>query len=249
MARSIAELLAAASLRVLPLEQSQSIWQSGETEEQKLYELLKLHFPAGHVYPDTAHEQREYPDCVYSMSGADARQYRGIDTSHWAMFGLSIRHTNRADLAEKAREVATGLHSKAGVAILDRASVYDKDVQCYVMAMEVLSSVPVGFDVQSEQPFALLTLPGKCESVPPQSMNCVAQTTECEHHVIFHAATLTGLKQQREAVNAALLGNVLEGSLRPLAHRRGDPIQADGGLLGWVDVWFDSYRLQKTNTG
>lgn len=240
---NISSLLVAASLRVLVLEQSQSVWQSGETEEQKLYELLKPMFPEGHVYPDTAHAQREYPDCVYSMSDAGASAYRGIDVAHSVVFGLSIRDTNRADLAEKGREVAATLHSKAGVAILGQASAYEEALGCYVLALEVLTSVPVGFDSEAAQSFALLTLPGKEIAQLPNYDNCGPQIVEREHHVIYHAATLAELETQRKQVQQAVHWQSLDAAWRPIIFKSGEPLQADGGLVAWVDVWQDSHRL------
>lgn len=242
-ANTIAELLRAASLRVLEPDQSQSVWMSGDTEEQKLYQLLAPYFAEGSVYPDTAHAQRTYPDCVYSMSDAGASSYRGIDVAHSVVFGLSIRDTNRGDLSAKALEVAATLHAKVGVAILGRASAYEDDLQCYVLAMEVLSSVPVGYQSDNAQPFALLTLPGQELASETLYDNCGTQLKEREHHVIYHAANESDLAAQRLSVQQAIHYQQLSPSWRPITFKRGDPLPADGGLLAWVDVWRDVQRL------
>lgn len=239
----IADLLLAAGQRVLALEQSQSLWQSGDTEELNLYNLLRPLIPGERVSPDMASEPT-FPYCVYSVSDAGTDDYRGVTVAHSVLFGVSLRDTNRAALAELAVAVANQLHAQTGVAILGRASAYEQERQCYVMAMEVVTSIPVGFDVTAVQPFAVLTLPTKERGINPQSDHCGMQTIEREHHVIIYAATQAGLEQQRHTLHQLLHWKKLPDAFRPLEFSRGEAIPAAGGLLAWVDVWLDSYRLR-----
>lgn len=245
----IAALLAATGLRVLSLEQSQSIHQSGMDAQQRLYDLIKPLFPEGNVYPDTAHANRSFPDCVYSVADTGSVGYRNMDVSHSVLFGLSIRDQNQADLVSKFDEIATALHPQAGVQILGYATGFEEntaDGGNYVIGIEVLVSSPVGEDATDAQRYPLQVLPGACLGAEQQYNNCATQYIDCEYHVISHAANMADLQAQRTQVQQALLGRLPDDAdgRQPLYFAKGEPLQAEGGLLAWVDVWKSRYRIK-----
>lgn len=246
---SVATLLDAASLYTLPLEQSQSAWHAGRDAQQRLYDLLVPLFEAGRVYPDTAHENREFPDCVYSVSDTGSIAYRNMDISHSVLFGLSIRDKNSADLMEQFDLVADVLHSQSGIQILGYATGFEENTEDggnYVIGIEVLLSHPIGFDSDQSPNYPLLTLPGKEEGIEAQYDNCGTQTIRRDHHVLYHANSQADLKQRRQQVKNVLHYKKLDDAFRPLEFIQGAPVQSDGGLIAWVDVWQDQYRMKPT---
>lgn len=249
MSSLIADLLANTGLRVLSLEQSQSIHQSGMAAQQRLYDLIKPLFPEGNVYPDTAHDNRSFPDCVYSVADTGSVGYRNMDVSHSVLFGLSIRDKNQADLVSKFDEITQALHPQSGVQILGYATGYEHntgDGGNYVIGIEVLVSSPVGEDAGNAQRYPLQVLPGACLGVEPQYNNCSTQNIDCEYHVISHADSMTALQTHRVQVQQALLGKMPDAAdgRQPLYFAKGEPLQAEGGLLAWVDVWKSRYRIK-----
>ncbi|MEZ5537639.1 MAG: hypothetical protein R3F02_18720 [Thiolinea sp.] len=246
---TIAQLLTDANQRVLALEQSQTVYHSGMTAQTRLLAQLIPLFPEGNVYPDTAHEQRSFPDCVYSVNDTGSLQYRGVDMSHSALFGLSLRHSVQADLVEKFDALAEVLHQQSGIEVIGYATGFEEntaDGGNYVIGVEVLISHPIGFDAQSPQPYALLTLPGQESGVEGRYDNCGTQAILREHHVIYHSNTQADLKSQRHTTQQALHFKRLPDAFRPLEYVKGEPLKAEGGLLAWVDVWRDTYRMQPT---
>lgn len=249
---SLAALLQAANLRVMPVDQTQTAYHSGRAAQQRLYDLLVPLFPAGNVYPDTAHDLRSFPDCVYSVNDTGALAFRGIDVSHSTLFGLSLRDVDQANLVELFDRVAQALHPQPGIQIIGWATGYDDQTAAegnYVIGVEVLVSHPVGFDdADAEQPYPLLLLPAKETGLEANSDNCGTQSVMREHHIIYHAATQEALSQRRrdvqQAIHFQLLSNPVFPAFRPLEFVSGEPLDAEGGLFAWVDVWRDVYRMR-----
>lgn len=243
---SIIDLLQAANIRTVSVEQGQTVYQAVRQAQQQLYDLLTPLFPVGNVYPDTAGDHRSFPDCVYSVSDSGSVAYRNVDISHSILFGLSIRDPNSADLAEVFDAVAQVLQPLAGIQVIGIATGYEPDTANYVIGAEVLFAQSIGHDTSHAQPYPVLVIQGDCVAQPTPYDACIRQRVECEYHLVFHASTEADLKAQRLAASQALLGHRLYPDHTFLQYRRGEAIKADGGLMAWTDVWFDAHFISNS---
>ena len=245
---TIATLLESAALRTMTLEQShQTVHGSGMAAQTRLLELLRPLFPEGNVYPDTAHDARVFPDCVYSVNDTGSLQYSGVDVSRSVLFGLSLRDPVQADLVELFDELNQALHPQPGVEMIGYATGYDGDVSTetagnFVIGVEVLINTPAGFIADDDQLYSILCLPGKEAGIEGRYDNCGTQSVLREHHAIYHASTQQELNDLRHDAQQAVHFKTLSDAERPIEFLRGQPLEAEGGLFAWVDVWRDRYR-------
>jgi hypothetical protein len=211
------------------------------TFSRDLRALLLPYFPLGQVYPETAGDNRDFPDAVYQIGNAGVRQFQGFNVAHSITFLLVIRSSRYAEMTELSDEVGNALEAAVGFDVLDMSSDYEEALGCYRIALEIDVSRALG--ASSTDARSVLILPGVWVGHEPAHLNCAGQKVDCQQLVVLHARTLEELDILRSAVRSALLGWQRPEAYAPYQYIKGQPLESGGGLLAWVDTYQDVIRI------
>lgn len=218
-----------------------AIPQMAAAFSRDLRSLLLPHFPLGQVYPETAGDNRDYPDAVYQIGNAGVRQFQGCNVAHSITFLLVIRSDRYAQMAELADAVGNALEATPGCDVLDMASDFESELGCYRMALEIEISRALG--ASSTDARSVLLLPGVWSGHEPQYANCKGQKVDCQQMVVLHAHSFDELEALRAQVRSHLLGWQRPEAYSPYQYIKGQPLESSGGLLAWVDTYQDVIRI------
>lgn len=218
-----------------------SVPQMAATFSRDLRALLLPHFPLGQVYPETAGDNRSYPDAVYQIGNAGVRQFQGYTIAHSTTFLVTLRAATYSTLVELSDAVSTALESVQGIDVLDMASDYESDQVCYRIALEIEMSRAIGGTTTDAR--SVLLLPGVWSGHEPTYTNCKGQKVDCQQLVALHARSIEELEVLRTQVRSALLGWQRPEAFSPYQYIKGQPLESGGGLLAWVDTYQDVIRI------
>ncbi len=210
----------------------------------RLYELLTQHLNAEQVHPVTSHEQRSYPDCVYSLGSADAVVVNTVEVAHIVRFFVVLRDKNIDTLSAIADKITNAIEAEAGMNAIDISSgSYEPEEKLYHFAIELEISYPLGVtENQSSNAIAVL-YPNATADESPYTGNCIRQRIRNLYTIVIMAASESALDHLIDQVQTLLIGKTIRDSVTALSFKDGKITDIGGGLFCRIERYVDTHRI------
>lgn len=195
------------------------------------------------VYCLNLPENAALPNLVYMLAGGKNLYFEKHLLAQVDTFVVSLRHNSLSALAQSANQLLTALiNSSYAIEIIDKQKDYEPERQCYRLDLELSFTVPAtGSSAQT--PAAILYSIGD-EAEQSDYDNFIKQKVTTGYGIAI-LTTGNNLEQLRQVVRDKLLGFQQTPQHYELQFARGTPLEHEGGLSIWRDIYQDSNHIQQ----
>lgn len=216
------------------VEDKQNSFYLSIGSRQSVVEWLSLFF-GENVYPDTALERRELPDCIYSVNNSEPLIHENYKIAYQVTYGISIRDENIANLEEKFIALSQFLNAKSGIEVKGWATGFEQEIETYVLAFELEIIIP--FAEKKGGNYECLLMQSDIVAQNNNYDGCHHQKIESAKQIVIFADSFNQLQEQRQEINQKIIGKQLPANLLPLSYLAGQSLGEKSGLFVWVDVY------------
>lgn len=189
-------------------------------------------------------ESPSYPNIVYMLVGGKNQYFEKQLLTQVDTFIISLREKSLDALALKSQALLTALITSAyAIEVLDKQKDHEPDRECFRLDLEISFSVPAT-GVNAETP-ALLVYCLAQDGEESDYDNFIKQRVNSAYGVAILTAN-NDLSALQEIVRNKLLGFQQTPQHFEMQFARGSPLESEGGLRIWREVYQDSHMIKQT---
>jgi len=196
------------------------------------------------VYSLKLPESPTYPCISYMLVGGSGMYFEKHLVTQVDTFIVSLRAKSIEDLSTYAKTLIEAIfESSYALEITDKQKEFESGRDCYRLDLEITFTVPAT-GVNAETPALLIY---KLASNAPESDydNIIRQRVSSSYGAVILTAS-NNLEELSDVVMSRLLGYQQTTEHFEMQYVRGGPLENEGGLRMWRDVFEDSEIIQQT---
>ena len=187
-------------------------------------------------------ENPSYPNIVYMLVGGKNQYFEKHLLTQVDTFIVSLREKSPKLLAVKAKELlAVLVTSSYAIEIIDKQKDYESERECYRLDLEISFTVPAT-GVNAETPALLAYCVGQ-DGKESDYDNLIKQRVDSAYGVAILTAG-NDVASLQTAVRSKLLGFQQTPYHFEMQFARGSPLESEGGLRIWREVYQDSQMIK-----
>jgi len=195
------------------------------------------------VYALTLPEQAAYPNIVYMLVGGKNNYFEKHLLTQVDSFIISLRATTLDLLASAASTLLTAIiASPYAIEITDKQKDFEPERECFRLDLELSFSVPAT-GANAETPALIVYHLGE-DGEESDYDNLIKQKITSGYGIAI-LTTANDMEALRQAVQGKLLGYQQTPQHYEMQFARGAPLENEGGLRIWRDIYQDSYSIQQ----
>lgn len=189
-------------------------------------------------------ENPNYPNIVYMLVGGKNQYFEKQLLTQVDTFIISLREKTIDALATKSKELLTILAASTyAIEILDKQKEHEPERECFRLDLEIAFSVP-STGINAETP-ALLVYCLSQDGEESDYDNLIKQRVNSAYGVAILTAD-NNLSALQTVVRNKLLGFQQTPQHFEMQFARGSPLESEGGLQIWREVYQDSHMIKQT---
>jgi hypothetical protein len=189
-------------------------------------------------------ESPTYPNIVYMLVGGKNQYFEKQLLTQFDTFIVSLREKTLEALAVKSKELLSALiTSSYAIEVLDKQKDHEPERECFRLDLEVSFSVPAT-GINAETPALLVYCVGQ-NGEESDYDNVIRQKVNSAYGIAILTAG-NDIAELQIAIRNRLLGFQQTPQHFEMQFSRGSPLESEGGLKIWREIYQDSYMIKQT---